>query len=77
MERKRKKYLELSLCCVAAAMTVQGCGASSDSQKIEIEIVQYKPCRNKSRGGYRPQPLLSDKAAAKSIGRSGGSPVYE
>ena len=43
MERKRKKYLELSLCCVAAAMTVQGCGASSDSQKIEIEIVQYKP----------------------------------
>ena len=43
MERERKKYLELSLCCVAAAMTVQGCGASSDSQKIEIEIVQYKP----------------------------------
>lgn len=42
MERKRKKCLELSLCCAMAAMAVQGCGASSDD-KIEIEIVQYKP----------------------------------
>jgi len=43
MKKKGIKCLELTLCCTAAAMTVQGCGASSDDQKIEIEIVQYKP----------------------------------
>lgn len=43
MKKKGIKCLELALCCAAAAMAVQGCGASSDNQKIEIEIVQYKP----------------------------------
>lgn len=43
MKRKGIKCLKLTLCCAAAAMAVQGCGASSDDQKIEIEIVQYKP----------------------------------
>lgn len=43
MKKKGIKCLKLTLCCAAAAMAVQGCGASSDDQKIEIEIVQYKP----------------------------------
>ena len=42
MKGKGTKYLGLSLCCMAA-LTVSGCGDSGDSQKIEIEIVQYKP----------------------------------
>lgn len=43
MKGKGMKCLELALCCTAAAFAVQGCGASSDDGKIEIEIVQYKP----------------------------------
>lgn len=43
MKGKRIKCLKLTLCCLAAAFAVQGCGASSDDGKIEIEIVQYKP----------------------------------
>ena len=43
MKKKGIKCLKLTLCCAAAAMAVQGCGASPDDQKIEIEIVQYKP----------------------------------
>lgn len=41
MKGKRLKCLGLALGCMAAALPLQGCGASSD--KIEIEIVQYKP----------------------------------
>ena len=33
----------LSLCCMTAALALPGCGASEDGNKIEIEIVQYKP----------------------------------
>ena len=43
MKGKRIKCLELTLCCIGAAFAVQGCGASSNDGKIEIEIVQYKP----------------------------------
>lgn len=43
MKRKRIKCLGLSLCCVLAALTVQGCGDAGGSGKTEIEIVQYKP----------------------------------
>lgn len=43
MKAKRIKCLKLSVCCAVAALAVQGCGASSDDGKIEIEIVQYKP----------------------------------
>ncbi len=43
MKGKGLKCLKLTLCCAAAALAVQGCGASSDDGKIEIEIVQYKP----------------------------------
>lgn len=41
MKGKRLKCLGMVLCCMAAVLPLQGCGASSD--KIEIEIVQYKP----------------------------------
>ena len=41
MKGKRLKCLGIALCCMAAALPVQGCGDSSD--KVEIEIVQYKP----------------------------------
>ena len=41
MKGKRIKCLGTALCCLAAALPLQGCGASSD--KVEIEIVQYKP----------------------------------
>ena len=40
MKGKWLKCFGMVLCCVAAALSLQGCGASSD--KIEIEIVQYK-----------------------------------
>ena len=43
MKGKRIKCLKLTLCCIGAAFAVQGCGASSNDGKIEIEIVQYKP----------------------------------
>ncbi len=43
MKGKRVKCLGLALCSLTAALSVQGCGSNSDSQKIEIEIVQYKP----------------------------------
>ncbi len=42
MKGKRMKYLGLALCCMTAALAMQGCGNSAD-QKVEIEIVQYKP----------------------------------
>lgn len=42
MKGKAIKCLGMALCCVATALTVQGCGKSSNG-KIEIEIVQYKP----------------------------------
>ncbi len=42
MKGKRFKCLGLTLCCVAAAPVMWGCGNSSDG-KTEIEIVQYKP----------------------------------
>ncbi|MBD5393356.1 MAG: extracellular solute-binding protein [Lachnospiraceae bacterium] len=43
MKGKRIKCLELALCCIGAVFAVQGCGASSNDGKVEIEIVQYKP----------------------------------
>ncbi len=41
MKGNRLKCLGLALGCMVAALPLQGCGTSSD--KIEIEIVQYKP----------------------------------
>ncbi len=41
MKGKRLKCFGLTLGCLAASFFLQGCGAESD--KIEIEIVQYKP----------------------------------
>ena len=41
MKGKRLKCLGIALGCMSVALSLQGCGASSD--KIEIEIVQYKP----------------------------------
>ena len=41
MKGKWLKCLGMVLCCMAAVLPLQGCGATSD--KIEIEIVQYKP----------------------------------
>lgn len=41
MKGKRLKCLIMALCCTAVILPLQGCGAASD--KIEIEIVQYKP----------------------------------
>ena len=43
MKGKRIKYLGTALCCMLAALSVWGCGASSGNEKVEIEIVQYKP----------------------------------
>ena len=43
MKGQRMKCLVLALCCMMATFGVWGCGASDDGQKIEIEIVQYKP----------------------------------
>ncbi len=43
MKSRNGKYLGAALCGVAAAMTLSGCGSEADSQKTEIEIVQYKP----------------------------------
>ena len=40
---KRMKCVGLALGCMAAAVPLAGCGTSGDSQKTEIEIVQYKP----------------------------------
>ena len=40
MKGNRLKCLGLALGCMVTALPFQGCGASSD--KIEIEIVQYK-----------------------------------
>ena len=41
MKGNRLKCLGLALGCMVTALPLHGCGASSD--KIEIEIVQYKP----------------------------------
>lgn len=41
MKGNRLKCLGFALGCMVTALSLQGCGASSD--KIEIEIVQYKP----------------------------------
>lgn len=43
MKGKRIKYLRAALCCIMTAFVIQGCGKAADDQKIEIEIVQYKP----------------------------------
>lgn len=43
MKGKRIKYLGTALCCMLAALSVWGCGSSSGDEKVEIEIVQYKP----------------------------------
>lgn len=43
MKGKRIKCLMLALCCMITTLGVWGCGASKDGQKVEIEIVQYKP----------------------------------
>ena len=43
MKSRNGKYLGAALCGVAAVMTLSGCGSESDSQKTEIDIVQYKP----------------------------------
>lgn len=43
MKGKRMKCLVSALCCMMATFGVWGCGASADDQKVEIEIVQYKP----------------------------------
>lgn len=43
MKGKRIKCLMLALCCMMTTLGVWGCGASKDGQKVEIEIVQYKP----------------------------------
>lgn len=43
MEGKRIRRLGLALCCIIAALGIQGCGASGDGNKTVIEIVQYKP----------------------------------
>lgn len=43
MKGKRIKYLGTALCCMLAALSVWGCGTSSGDDKVEIEIVQYKP----------------------------------
>ena len=37
------KCLGLALCCVMTSLAFSGCASSTDSGKIEIEIVQYKP----------------------------------
>lgn len=43
MKGKRIKYLGAALCCIMTVFVIQGCGKAADDQKIEIEIVQYKP----------------------------------
>ena len=43
MKWKRLGSLLLALCCAAALLTFAGCGAGKDGQRIEIELVQYKP----------------------------------
>ncbi len=43
MKGKWIKGLGLALCCMVTTLAVQGCGAAVDEQKIQIEIVQYKP----------------------------------
>lgn len=37
------KCLGLALCCVMTSLAFSGCASSTDSGKIEIEILQYKP----------------------------------
>lgn len=43
MKGKRIKHLGTALCCMLAALSVWGCGTLSGNEKVEIEIVQYKP----------------------------------
>ncbi len=43
MKGKKIKRLGLAACCMMAALMMQGCGSNKNGQKIEIEIVQYKP----------------------------------
>ncbi len=43
MKGKRIKCLGSALCCAMTALTLWGCGTSADNNKVEIEIVQYKP----------------------------------
>ena len=43
MKGNKMKCLGLALCCVMTSLAFSGCASSTDSGKIEIEIVQYKP----------------------------------
>ncbi|MGN0376902.1 MAG: ABC transporter substrate-binding protein [Suilimivivens sp.] len=43
MKAKGIKCLGLALCCVTVLLAVQGCQTVSKDQKVEIEIVQFKP----------------------------------
>lgn len=43
MKAKNMKYLGPVICCVVALSATQGCKAVSKDQKVEIEIVQFKP----------------------------------
>lgn len=43
MKRNMRKCLDVALCCMVATVGLSGCGSSEENQKIEIEIVQYKP----------------------------------
>lgn len=42
MKGKRIKCLGMALCCMST-FAVSGCGIAAENEKIEIEIVQYKP----------------------------------
>lgn len=43
MKGKRIKCMGLAACCAVTSFTVWGCASSTDSSKVQIEIVQYKP----------------------------------
>lgn len=43
MKGNKMKCLGLALCCAMTALAFSGCASSTDSGKIEIEILQYKP----------------------------------
>ncbi len=43
MRRKRIMGIGLTLSCIAAGFSMEGCGGAGDNEKVEIEIVQYKP----------------------------------
>lgn len=43
MKGNKMKCLGLALCCAMTSLAFSGCASSTDSGKIEIEILQYKP----------------------------------